>query len=235
MRRLCTICARGGSKGVEGKNAKKLLGIPLIAYSIRQAQVSGLFDVIAVSSDSEEILKISKEYGVEYLIKRPDELATDEAAKLPAIKHCVDEVEKSGGQLFDIIVDLDATSPLRAVSDIQNAVALCEQSKAANVITAAPARRSPYFNLVELTKRGTVTLSKPLDTPVVRRQDAPKCYDMNASVYVWSRAGFVENATIFNEGTRLYVMPEERSIDIDTELDFKFVEFLMRLHSSESR
>lgn len=227
MKRLCTICARGGSKGVKGKNIRLLLGKPLIVHSIEQAQASGLFEAIAVSSDSDLILEISMKSGVDYVIKRPDELATDQAAKLPVIKHCVVEVERQRGDRFDVIVDLDATSPLRSIEDIQNAVALLEEGGAGNVITAMPSRRSPYFNLVELNADGIVTLSKQTKTAIVRRQDAPKCYDMNASIYVWTRQIFFASDTIFNENTRLYVMPEERSIDIDSELDFKFVTFLM--------
>lgn len=227
MRRICTICARGGSKGVKGKNIRPLLGKPLIAYSIEQAKASGLFEAVAVSSDSNLILETARQWGADFLIKRPDELATDQAAKLPVIKHCVAEAERLVGHAFDVVVDLDATSPLRISEDICNAVALLEHSGAGNILTAMPARRSPYFNLVELNENGVVVLSKPLKTPVVRRQDAPQCYDMNASIYVWTRDALFGKDTVFNHDTRLYVMPEERSIDIDSELDFEFVEFLM--------
>jgi len=227
MKRLCTICARGGSKGVKGKNVRLLLGKPLIAHSIEQARASGLFDLLAVSSDSDEILDIARQWGCDYLIKRPDELATDQAAKLPVIRHCVAEVERLAGCTFDTLVDLDATSPLRTPEDISEAVRLLEESKAGNVITAMPARRSPYFNLVELDANGIAHLSKPSQMDVVRRQDAPKCYDMNASIYVWQRPTLFESGTLFNPDTRLHVMPEERSIDIDSELDFRFVEYLM--------
>lgn len=227
VNRLCTICARGGSKGVKGKNLRPLLGKPLLAYSIEQAKASGLFALIAVSSDSDLILETAREYGADHLIKRPDELATDQAAKLPVIQHCVAEVERLQCQTFDIIVDLDATSPLRTVEDLRAAVALLEDGEAMNVITAMPARRSPYFNLVELNAAGFVELSKPLAVPVVRRQDAPKCFDMNASIYVWRRAVLFDKNSIFTDKTALYVMPEERSIDIDSELDFAFVEFIM--------
>jgi N-acylneuraminate cytidylyltransferase/CMP-N,N'-diacetyllegionaminic acid synthase len=235
MKRLCTICARGGSKGVKGKNVRMLLGKPLIAHSIEQARASGLFDHLAVSSDSDEILDIARQWGCDHLIKRPDELATDQAAKLPVIRHCVAEVERLAGCEFDMLVDLDATSPLRTSEDICSAVGFLEQSAAGNVITAMPARRSPYFNLVELDANGIVHLSKPLQSAVVRRQDAPKCYDMNASIYVWMRDTFLNSNTLFNADTRLYVMPEERSIDIDSELDFRFVEFLMTSNSCVTR
>lgn len=228
MTRLCTICARGGSKGVKNKNIRELLGKPLIAHSILQAKASGLFFAVAVSSDSQEILHVAAEWGADYLIQRPDDLATDEAAKLPAIQHCVEETETLTNQTFDVIVDLDVTSPLRNVRDIQEAVTLLEEKQVSNVITGMPARRSPYFNLVEVDERGVVKLSKSTDSPIVRRQDAPKCYDMNASIYVWERDVLFESNTIFHEDTLLYVMPEDRSIDIDSDLDFQFVEFLSK-------
>ena len=227
MKRLCTICARGGSKGVKGKNIRPLMGKPLIAYSIEQARASGLFDFLAVSSDSDEILEVARTWGCDCLIKRPDELATDQAAKLPVIRHCVTEVEGMTGQCFDTIVDLDATSPLRDSEDIVHALRLLEDTGAGNVVTAMLARRSPYFNLIELDAGGIVRLSKPLPFAVVRRQDAPQCFDMNASIYVWRHDALFNNDTLFNLDTRLYVMPEERSIDIDSELDFKFVEYLL--------
>lgn len=226
MKRLCTICARGGSKGVKGKNVRMLAGKPLIAHSIEQARASGLFDTLAVSSDSDEILEVARKWECDYLIKRPYELATDQAAKLPVIQHCVAEVERLSESTFDTLVDLDATSPLRTPADIAAAVRLLEESGAGNVLTAMPARRSPYFNLVEVDANGIVHLSKPLSKPIVRRQDAPKCYDMNASIYVWRRPALFQNDGLFNADTRLYVMPEERSIDIDSEMDFEFVQFL---------
>ena len=228
MSRLCTICARGGSKGVKGKNTRELLGMPLIAHSIAQAKISGLFDLIAVSSDSDEILQTAKIFGVDILVKRPDEMAGDTSPKLPAIRHCVKEVEKTTGRAFNTLVDLDATSPLRIPEDITAAVSLLEEKAVSNVITGSPARRSPYFNLVEINALGIVELSKPPRSPIVRRQDSPKCYDMNASIYVWTYEALFRDPAIFQKDTLLYVMPEDRSIDIDSELDFMFVDFLMK-------
>lgn len=227
MKRICTVCARAGSKGVKGKNLRPIGGLPLIAHSLRQARDSGLFDAIAVSSDSPEILVTAREHGADVLVERPSEMATDTAAKLPVIRHCVAEVEARLGQRFDTCVDLDATSPLRSVHDIRQVVSLLECSGAGNVITAMPARRSPYFNMVEVGADGIVRLAKSASPPFVRRQDAPACYDMNASIYAWTRDALMSDRGLFNPDTQLYVMPEERSIDIDSEVDFRFVEFLM--------
>ncbi len=227
MSRICTICARGGSKGVKNKNIKIVAGKPLIAHSIQQAKESGLFDVIAVSSDSEEILAVAKQYGADILIERPPELATDQAAKLPVIQHCLTSAEKEMGKRFEVVVDMDATSPLRLVEDIVQSVQMFEENvDADNLITGAPSRRSPYFNLVEVNTEGYVGLSKKLDKVIVRRQDAPKCFDMNASIYIWRRETLLNSASVFQKKTLLYEMPEDRSIDIDSELDFEFVSFL---------
>ena len=224
---LCTICARGGSKGVVNKNIRTLLGKPLIAWSIEQARKTGIFDLIAVSSDSQAILAAAKEAGADLLIARPEELATDQAGKIAAIRHCVQAAEETARRRFDILVDLDATSPLRHVADVVAAVELLRERDAPNVITAMPARRSPYFNVVEVDRNGAVSLAKPLAAAVVRRQDAPQCYDMNASIYVWRHDALFEDPPIFKAATALYIMPEERSIDIDSELDFRVVEMVM--------
>lgn len=228
MKRLCTILARGGSQGVKNKNLRDLLGKPLMAYTLIQAKSSGLFECVAVSSDSKAILDVAREWGADHLIDRPRELATDEAPKIPAVQHCVREVERITPHRYDVIVDLDPTSPLRLVSDIEGAVKLLEERQVSNIITGAPARHSPYFNLVELNGGGFVQLSKPMVPQALRRQDAPPCYDLNASVYVWRRGALFQSHWVFFEDTLLYVMPRERSIDIDSELDFEFVEYLMR-------
>lgn len=227
MKRLCSICARGGSKGVKGKNLREIMGIPVLAYSVEQALKSNLFDVVAVSSDSDEILEVAKRYGAHLMIKRPDELATDTAAKIPVIKHCAQEVEKITGLVFDTFVDIDCTSPLREIEDIQSVVAMIENEDCQNVITGMHSRRSPYFNLVEQNADGYVGLSKKLEKGIVRRQDSPPCYDMNASIYAWKRASFFEMTTVFSDKTKIFVMPEERSIDIDSELDFQIVKLLL--------
>lgn len=227
VKRLCTICARGGSKGVSKKNIRPLLGMPLIAHSIQHATQSGLFSAIAVSSDSEDILDVARDFGIELLIERPADLATDTAAKVPAIRHALLEAERLTGQKYDVLTDLDATSPLRVAKDIRGAIGLLERTGCRSVITGTSSHRSPYFNLVERRADGSVGVSKKLDTPVVRRQDAPACFDMNASVYVWHRDSFVSEPQVFYPDTQLYEMPSQRSVDIDSEEDFVYVEFLM--------
>jgi len=225
---LCTICARGGSKGVKNKNIKPLNGKPLIAYSIEQAKESGLFDHIVISTDSDEIAEVASHFGGEVFFKRTAEMASDTAGKLEVIRDAFIRSENYFGKKYDYLIDLDATAPLRSVDDIRNSFSQFLNDGNDNLITAMPSRRSPYFNLVEVDKNGKVILSKKLEQGIVRRQDAPKSYDMNASIYIWKRDIILNCNTLFLDNTGLYVMPEERSIDIDTPLDFEFVEFLMR-------
>ncbi|MBT5935163.1 acylneuraminate cytidylyltransferase family protein [Sulfurimonas sp.] len=229
---LCTICARGGSKGVKNKNVKEINGKPLIAYTIEQAKASQLFDHIVISTDSDDIANIAKEYGAEVFFKRSTEMASDTAGKLDVIKDTFVRSEEHYKKQYDYLIDLDATAPLRVVEDITKSFEQFLANDNDNLITAMPGRRSPYFNLVEVNEEGRVYLSKEFDNSIVRRQDAPKSYDMNASIYIWKRDAILNIKSLFMEKTGLYVMPEERSIDIDTPLDYEFVEFLMRKNNA---
>lgn len=226
MTKICTICARGGSKGVPGKNIRTLGGKPLIAHSVERALETGLFEIVAISSDDDAILVAGKAAGAQLLIKRPDELATDESGKVPAIVHALLAVEAHLGREVEILVDLATTAPLRWASDIADAVALLEQSGATSVITGSAARASPYFSMVERGPDGTVHVSKRADPPYLRRQDAPAVFEMNGSIYVWRRDPFVAAPNVFYPDTRLLEMPAERSVDIDTEFDFRVAEFV---------
>lgn len=226
MKTIVTVCARGGSKGVLGKNLKPILGLPLICHTLRQAKACGLFDVFAVSSDSPEILQIAKSEGF-LEVNRPPAMAGDTAAKVPVIRHCVETVEKYLSVKFDYCVDLDCTSPLRELDDLAKVMELIQKKNVSNVITAMPARRSPYFNLIEMNSEGEISLAKRPETAIIRRQDAPQCFDMNASIYAWKRNILRDHDTLFLKGTALHVMPEERSIDIDSELDFEIVKLIM--------
>jgi CMP-N,N'-diacetyllegionaminic acid synthase len=229
---LCTICARGGSKGVSNKNIRMINGKPLIAYTIEQAKQSALFDHIVVSTDSDEIIEVATKYGAEVFFKRDPQMASDTAGKLQVIKDAFIRSEKHYDKEYKYLVDLDATAPLRSVDDIRLSFEQFLTNDNSNLITAMQSRRSPYFNLVEVGTDGRVALSKKLENSITRRQDVPKSYDMNASIYIWKRDIVLSSDTLFLESTGLYVMPEERSIDIDTQLDFDFVEFLMRRNNA---
>jgi CMP-N,N'-diacetyllegionaminic acid synthase len=226
--RICTITVRAGSQGVPGKNWRPLHGLPLYAHSVRHAVESGLFDRIAVTSDAREVLDHASDFGATDVIDRPGELASNTAGKIPAIVHAVLAVEEAVGHRFSTVVDLDATSPLRNIEDIVGAVALLESHQLESVITGSEAHRSPYFNLVEIDPvTGVVDVSKRIGDGFLRRQDVPRSFDMNASVYAWNRDALVEDPRVFYPTTGLYEMPVERSHDIDSELDFQIVSWIM--------
>lgn len=230
--RICTICARGGSKGIPGKNIRPLMGKPLIGHSIRQALDSGLFQIVAISSDSEAILEAAAAEGPVHLIRRPAELASDKADKTPVMRHAVDTVERETGFEFQTMVDLDATSPLRRLSDIQACIEMIERDGHGNILTVMPARRSPYFNQLEQDANGRWGLSKPLKQTVTGRQSAPASFDMNASIYAWSRASFMAGPELYAADTAVHVMPLEHSWDIDEPIDFEVAAFLMKRNAA---
>lgn len=229
MNRLCTICARGGSKGVPNKNIRVVAGLPLIAHTVQQALRSALFSHVAISSDSDAILQAAQAAGADVLVKRPDDLASDTADKSPSIVHCGREAERRTGEHFDTFVDLDATAPLRLPEHIAGAVALLEASAdATNVYTVCPSRRSPYYNMVELDANNVPRLVKQVFPAPLRRQDTPPTYDMNASIYAWKRDAFLDHgAPVHMDGTRVFVMPDDTIFDIDSETDLEIVTLLL--------
>lgn len=223
MKTICTICARGGSVGVPRKNIRPLLGKPLIAYTIEQALACPKIDGVYVSTDDDEIAAVARHYGAIVPFKRPAELATSEAGKLPVIQHLVDYLLAQGTDV-DRVIDMDPTSPLRSAVDIETALELLDADTDV-VITAYQSDKNPYFNMVERKADGNVRLVKPMPGGVASRQAAPTVYSMNASIYVWHRTTLT--AGLWNGRTQLYEMPRDRSIDIDSEIDFKLVEMLM--------
>ncbi|MCS7214647.1 MAG: acylneuraminate cytidylyltransferase family protein [Thermodesulfovibrio sp.] len=228
MNTLCTICARGGSKGVPNKNIKNLLGKPLILWTIEQAKASAVFDKIVVSSDSDQILKIAEENGIEVFFKRASELATDESGKIEVIRDALIRSENYYKRKFEYIVDLDVTSPMRNIEDIKKAFQLFIENDYDNLLSVVPARKNPYFNMIEINRDGRISICKKIDKKILRRQDAPMVYEMNASIYIWKRQTLLKEDSIILPNTGIYVMAQESSFDIDTELDFDIVEFLMR-------
>lgn len=224
MTTICTICARGGSQGVPGKNIRPLLGKPLIVHTIKQALATPGIASVHVSTDSPQIADVAREAGADVPFLRPAELATATAGKLPAIIHLVEHLE-AGGYAIDTIVDLDPTSPLRLQEDISACLALLDSDTDA-VITGYPADKNPYFNMVELDEANRAQLCKTVSGKrVVARQAAPDVFSMNASIYVWKRSALGES--LWDNAPALYVMPHERSVDIDSEIDFKLVELLL--------
>ena len=218
---------RKESKGVKNKNIKKINGFPLMKYTIDQALETKLFDKIVVSSDSKKFINLSKKFGINDHILRPKKLSSNTASKVKVYKHALKIVEKKFKTKFNYIFDLDVTSPLRKTSDIKKAFSLFLKKNPSQLITGNLSKKNPYFNQVE-SRNGYVKLVKKNKNPVIRRQDAPKIYDMNASIYIFKRSTLMRKNITFPKKTIIYQMPEKRSIDIDSHLDFKIVEMIMK-------
>jgi CMP-N,N'-diacetyllegionaminic acid synthase len=222
---VCVIPARGGSKGLPGKNIKMFCGKPLIAHTIEQAKQSKYIDRVLVSTEAEEIAKISLEYGAEVPFIRPLDLARDSSSTIDVLLHAINWLENVDRYTFGILLLLHTTTPLRSVEDINETISLMVEEKADNVFSAAEAHRNPYFNMVEINKRGYAALVKQGN--FTTRQVAPLIYDMNSSIYVWWKELLKEKKKIFLDKTKIYIMPKERSIDIDDNIDFKIAEIMM--------
>lgn len=223
---LCTIAVRGGSKGVPGKNLRVVAGHPLVAYTIAQALACTFVDRVIVSTDSPEIADVARIYGAEVPFLRPAELARDDSPKIPVLQHAVRQVERSMGRHVDVVIDLDATAPLRTPADIRACWETLLRPQTDLVFSVYPADKNPYFNMVEL-EDGYARLSKAAPAAVTRRQDAPAVYAMNASIYAWRRDHLMEDGRLFGPRTRVHVMSADTH-DIDSPLDLAFLEFLVR-------
>jgi CMP-N,N'-diacetyllegionaminic acid synthase len=228
---IATVCARGGSKGLPGKNIRLFDGQPLIAHTITQALACPHIDAVYVSTDDDAIADAARQAGAKVPYRRPAELASDSAAKLPVIEHLVRHLE-STGQSIARVVDLQPTSPLREASDISAALAVHPQAPL--VVSVREAGDNPYFNLVEAGSDGWVHLSKGKGN--TRRQDAPPVYALNGSIYVWQRAALAHAAEhgLWTVDMGVYVMPRWKSVDIDDLEDFEFAQWLLNRHRETS-
>lgn len=232
MKTLITICARGGSKGIPGKNIKLIAGKPLIYYTINVAQKfqEKYSDTeIILSTDSEEIKSVAKQYGLATSYLRPDKLAGDSVGKLDAIRDVLEYSERDRGIKYDYIFDLDVTSPLRNMDDLEKALGIIDSDPlATNLFSVSPANRNPYFNMVEKQENGYYSLVKKRsgDT-ILARQVAPIVYDMNASFYFYKRSFFESDyKTALTDKTLVYLVPH-MCFDLDHPIDFEYMTFLI--------
>jgi len=223
MRTLITICARGGSKGIPNKNIKSLADQPLIAYTIDIAK-----SFAALSTDSQKILQVAQQYGLQTDYLRPEYLAGDKAGKVDAVNDVLLFYEKQNQLQYDLILDLDVTAPLRTLKDLQEAYEMINaDSQALNLFSVSPARKNPYFNMVEAGNSGYYQLVKDPDGKVKSRQKAPEVYELNASFYFYKRAFFSRGLdTAITDRSLIYLM-DHLCFDIDDPIDFEFMDFLM--------
>lgn len=224
---VACIFARGGSKGLPGKNIKMLAGKPLIAWSIEQARAVPRIGRVIVSTDSEEIAEVAHAHGAEVPFTRPPELAQDNSPEWLAWRHALEFLRRDEGALPLAMVSLPTTSPLRATMDVEHCLDTFERDRPDMVITVTEARRSPYFNMVTVDEVGAAKLVIPPETDITRRQDAPPVYDITTVAYV-ARPEFVLTRQGLFEGRVSAVhVPPDRALDIDTPLDFMMAEYMM--------
>jgi CMP-N,N'-diacetyllegionaminic acid synthase len=225
MNILCTVCARSGSKGLKNKNLLKIKNKSLIDHALDQALKVKKIDKIVFSSDIKNI-KEKKNTKIYYL-SRPVSLSGDRVSKLDVIRHATKLSEKYFKKEFQVILDLDVSSPLRNISDIKKCINMFKKSRTNNLVTICQARKNPYFNMLE--KKGKkFFLAKKSSKIYKSRQEAPKIYEMNASIYIWKKKYLFSSNNLIAKKTSFYEMPYDRSIDIDNKYDFKIVKLFIK-------
>ena len=226
MKNFAFIFARGGSKGLPGKNIKPLLGKTLIEYSIDIAKSSAVIDKVFVSTDDNEIAEIAAIAGAEVIL-RPNELATDKSPEWLAWRHAIEHVKQLYGE-FDNFISLPSTSPLRSLGDVESAILKQVETKADICISVVEASRSPFFNMVKQSENGFFELVNKPESSVERRQDAPKVYDITTVVYVASPNFVLNNYGLFSGNVTSIEVPKERAVDIDDIYDFLLAETILK-------
>jgi len=225
MKTIAFIFARGGSKGLPGKNIKILMGKPLIQYSIETALDSQMIDDVYVSTDDEEIAKVAKGLSAK-VIYRPSELASDTSSEWLSWGHAINHVIENVGR-FDQFVSLPATSPLRSVDDVEEAILQRQSDKADICIAITPSSRNPYFNMVKKLNTGFVERVNIPKNDINRRQDSPEVFDITTSVYVSTPDFILTHDSLFSGNVTSVTVPKERSVDIDDIYDFMLAQCIL--------
>lgn len=230
MNILFTICGRAGSKGIKNKNLREFCGKPLVYYTVsaidlylkRHPEIAG---TIVVNSDSKELLQLVAQNGMRPVqqIARDERLAGDVVGKVAVVKNCLDIMGEQSEITFDMVVDLDITSPLRTVADLEAVICKQMESNADVTTTVAPARRNPYFNQVKRVGRG---VKKVIESEYTARQQAPKIYDMNASIYAFRPAFLKTTESLWEGYCEIVEMIDTGFLDLDHEKDFEFMEVI---------
>lgn len=226
MKTVAFIFARGGSKGLPGKNIKMLNGKPLLQYSIETAKSVESISDIFVSTDCDAIADVALKNEVK-VIRRPAELATDSSPEWLSWRHAIAYVTENYGS-FDTFVSLPATSPLRSTSDVQASLDKLVSTNADVCISVSPSNRSPYFNMVQIRDDETAEIIIKPSSVVSRRQDAPDVYDITTVVYSAKVEFIQQRDSLFAGKTVAVVVPKDRAVDIDDIYDFMFAETILR-------
>lgn len=230
MSNLAIIPARSGSKGIIDKNIKDLCGKPLMAYTIEAAVKSGCFDEVMVSTDSEKYADIAKEYGASVPFMRSSENASDTASSWDMVEEVLNGYRKLGKE-FDTFCLLQPTSPLRTAEDIISAYDLYNNKAFHAVVSVCEAEHSPLWcgNLPENNE--FIGFIDPEN--IKQRQSGKKFYRLNGAIYIVNISTFGDEKNLYKAGSFAYIMSQERSVDIDTDLDFKLAEILVNNNSKQ--
>lgn len=220
------IFARGGSKGLPGKNIRSLNDRPLIEYAIQHALDSKLINKVFVSTDSEEIAEVAKKAGAEVPFLRPLNLASDNAGEWLAWQHAVNFVKKQYNA-FDIFVSLPATAPCRKLKDVERCIYEFQNSEADMVFTVTEAQHNPHFTMVRQDEKGFARLFND-DRYIIRRQDAPKAYGITPVAYVTSPDFILKNSSVWDGSVKVVEVDAISAIDIDQESDFYLAELVLK-------
>lgn len=223
---LAIIPARGGSKGLPGKNTKLLGGLPLICHSIKAALASNLIDRVIVFTEDNEIATIAKNCGAEVPFMRPSNLANDTSIVLDSYLHLVDLINKENSKPIQSFVALLPTTPLRVSQDIDEAIKIFNKKKADSVISVVEASVPLYWHM-SITKEGILKNYSPEFNVLKNRQEFKKHYVPNGAIYVFRTEAIRSTRQYYTEKTYPYIMPRERSVDIDNLLDFDWAEYLL--------
>lgn len=222
------VFARGGSKGVPGKNIRPFAGKPLIAHTLELALAIPEISKVILSTDDPEIAEVGRQFGATVPFLRPAELSADNSPEWKAWQHAISHVRDVMGEPFDRFISLPATSPLRSEADVRNCLDRYAEGTADIVIGITPATSNPYFNMLKLDADGRADLVIHPEGKVTRRQDAPDLFDIAPCAYVSSPDFILSHSGLFDGVLKTALIPNERAVDIDTPLDFEFAEFLFR-------
>ena len=227
MNILCTICARKGSKGLKNKNFLKINNKELIFHSIDQALKTKKINDIIISTDANISQKELKKRNLYFYFKRNKKLSNSKSGKVEVIRDALIKAEFFFKKRYDFVIDLDVSSPLRNIKDIINAINKFQKDKTNNLISVCKSRKNPYFNMVEFNNK-KLKIVKTLNKKILRRQDAPIVYEVNASIYIWKRNFLLKTNNIICKNTSVYEMPFKRSIDIDNKEDLELVKYYFK-------
>lgn len=233
MKNIAIIPARSGSKGLEDKNIRIFNGKPLLAYSVEVAIMSGLFNEVFVSTDSEKYAEIGREYGAHVPFLRSSELSSDTASSWDAVKEALNCYGKIGAT-FHTIALLQPTSPLRTAQDITNAFALMQEKQANAVVSVCEVDHSPLWCNI-LPENGSMDRFLSKDLVTKGRQNLDTYYRINGAIYLVNVPYLLSSQTIYDHGCFAYKMDKRRSIDIDDLVDFQIAEYLDSLRDPNSK